>query len=475
MSTDRHRTDARRQDAYPRPHARLHLNLFQPFGPIYDWSRTPQPRDYYEPESYRVLVQEAERGLFSAVFLGESLRLREHLGRLNDIAVTGRPDALALFAYLAAHTSRIGLVATLNTTYTDPVDLARRIATVDVLSGGRAGWNVVTTDNGWTGENFRRGGFLDRDNRYRYAEEHVAAVQAIWDGFAADAIAAATDAPSWAAPGGIRLVDRTGAHLSARVVPQVPPSPQGQAIYFQAGDSDEGRDFAARRAEGIFTHHIEFDDAVAFTADIRRRARSYGRSGDDILVVPGASIVVAATAAEAEEKAQHLRERYLTDRRVRQIVEEVWQEDLAEIDLDGPLPDWDPGVDRQSRTHGIVHTGHEPSVKVQQWRALAAERGLGIRGLVHQLTQTRVFVGTPGAVADELAHSVRSDAFDGLNVTPDAFPDGLGDIVDLLVPELQERGVYPTEYPGTTLRETLGLPETVAHRVPERGPVGALA
>ena len=360
--------DRRLRDAdYPRPHARLHLNVFQPFGPIYDWSRTPRLRDYYEPDSYLALVQEAERGLFSAIFLGESLRLREHLGRLNDIAVTGRPDALALFAYLAANTSRIGLVATLNTTYTDPVDLARRIATVDLLSGGRAGWNVVTTDNGWTGENFRRGGFLDRDNRYLYAEEHVAAVQAIWDGFAPDATSTDTDAAAWLRPGGVTRVERSGDHLSARVVPQVPPSPQGQAVYFQAGDSDEGRDFAARRAEGIFTHRIEFDEAVAFTADIRRRARSYGRSGDDILVVPGASIVVGDTAAEADEKARHLRERFLTDRRVRQIVEEVWQEDLSDVDLDGPLPTHAPAVDRhlphaRHRAHRTRAVGQDPPV-----------------------------------------------------------------------------------------------------------------
>lgn len=263
-------------------------------------------------------------------------------------------------------------------------------------------------------------------------------------------------------------MNRSGEHLSARVLPQVPPSPQGQAIYFQAGDSDEGRDFAARRAEGIFTHHVEFDKAVEFTADIRRRARAYGRSGDDIIVVPGASIVVAPTASEAEEKARYHREYFLSDRRVRQVVESVWQEDLSHVDLDGPLPTDAPAADRQSRTHGIVHTGHEPSVKIREWREISEANGFSIRQLVDHLTQARAFVGTPGQVADELAHHVRSDAFDGLNVAPDAFPDGLGDIVDLLVPELQERGVYPSEYPGTTLRETLGLPETVGHRVPEK-------
>ena len=454
------------REDYARPDARIHLNVFQPFGPVYEWSKTPRPRDFYEFDSYVKLVKDAERGLFTALFLGESLRLREHLGRLNDIAITGRPDALVLFAHLAAHTRNIGLVATLNTTYTDPVDLARRIATVDLLSEGRAGWNIVTTDNGWTGENFRRGGFLRREDRYRYAQEHVSAVQAIWDGFPSSALAPSRGDPSWAKRGAVRPVDLDGERIRLRAAPQVPPSQQGQTVYFQAGDSDEGRDFAARWGEGIFTHHVEFDEAVAFTADLRRRARELGRPGDDLKVFPGVRIVLGTTRAEAEERDRHLRDYALGDRRVRQVIEEVWQEDLSHVDLDGPLPADDPGAERQSRTHGIVHTGHEPSSKVREWRALAEERDFTIRELVHHLSATRTFVGTPNSVADELAHLVRSDAFDGLNVAPDAFPDGLTDIVDDLVPELQERGIYPSAYPATTLRGNLGLPETVAHRVP---------
>lgn len=449
---------------YPRPDARLHLNVFQPFGPVYDWSRTPDPLDFYAFESYVEIVRDAERGLFTALFLGESLRLREHLGRLNDIAVTGRPDALVLFAHLAAHTSRIGLVATLNTTYTDPVDLARRIATVDLLSDGRAGWNIVTTDNGWTGENFRRGGFLANSERYRYAEEHVSAVQAVWEGFPRDAAEPTRAGDGWAREGSILPVVRDGDRIRARIVPQVPPSPQGQPVYFQAGDSDEGRDFAARWAEGVFTHHVGFDEAVAFTADMRRRARRAGRPGDDLKIFPGAQIVVARTRSEAEERARFVQELGLSDRRVRQAVEEVWQVDLSDLDLDGPLPADDPSGVRQSRTHGIVHTGHEPDVRARAWRALADERGFTVRQLVHHLSAQRRFVGTPGEVADELAHLVRSDAFDGLNVSPDAFPDGLRDIVDLLVPELQERGVYPATYEGRTLRDHLGLPESTALR-----------
>jgi len=453
---------------YVRPDARLHLNLFQPFGPVYEWHRTPRPEDYYEFEQYARLVRTAERGLFTAVFLGESLRLREHLGRLNDIAVTGRPDALVLFSYLAARTSRIGFVATLNTTYSDPVELARRLATVDLLSGGRAGWNVVTTHNAWTGENFRRGGYLDKADRYANAEEYVAAVQAIWDSFEPDAIAADPSAPSWLDPDAGPRVVRRGRFHDVDTVPSVPRSPQGQPVYFQAGDSDEGRDFAARRAEGVFTHRIEHHDGVAFTADLRSRARRYGRPGDDITVFPGASLVVAETDAEAQDKARHYRDHRLSDRRIRQVVESVWGRDLTdELDVDGDLPATGPSVPEQTVANGVVNSADDPVRTAERWRDLAAARGLTVRGLVHHLTAGPQFVGSPATVADQLAHLVRSDAFDGLNVAPDAFPDGLDDVVDLLVPALQDRGVYPEEYPGTTLRENLGLPESVGRRVPE--------
>ncbi|SEJ78417.1 Flavin-dependent oxidoreductase, luciferase family (includes alkanesulfonate monooxygenase SsuD and methylene tetrahydromethanopterin reductase) [Arthrobacter sp. yr096] len=332
---------------------------------------------------------------------------------------------------------------------------------------GRAGWNIVTTDNAWTGENFRRGGFLPNTERYTHAEDYVAAVQDLWDGFGP--IAGSRDAESWSAEP--RQVRRQGKFRSIDARPQVPGSPQGQPVYFQAGDSAEGRDFAARRAEGIFTHHIEFDDAVAFTADIRRRARSYGRPGDDIKIFPGANLVVAETDAEAAEKAAYYKEFALNDRTVLQSIESVWGTDLSAVDLDGPLPSFEPVASRQSHTHGIVHTGHEPTVKSRQWRALADEHNYSLRQPVHHLSERRGFIGSASTVADQLAHYVRSDAFDGLNVTPHAFPDGLNDVVDLLVPALQERGIYPSGYPGNTLRENLGLPETVAHRVPEAAPL----
>ncbi|GMA24459.1 hypothetical protein GCM10025864_22180 [Luteimicrobium album] len=207
---------------------------------------------------------------------------------------------------------------------------------------------------------------------------------------------------------------------------------------------------------------------MAFTADLRRRARAYGRPGDDLKVFPGAAVVVAQTDAEARDKARHFRDVFLTDRRIRQVVESVWGRDLSdELDIDGALPAAGPSVAEQTLTHGVVNSADDPRRKAAEWRALAEQRGFTVRGLVEHLSSTREFVGTPAAVADELAYLVRSDAFDGLNVTPQAFPDGLDDVVDLLVPALQERGVYPEAYAGTTLRENLGLPESVGHRVPE--------
>lgn len=454
---------------YLRPHAQLHLALFQGFSPSYEWDLTEDKRDYYDFDQYLRLVQTAERGLFSTVFLGESLRLREHLGTLNDIKITGRPDALVLFSYLAANTTNIGLVSTLNTTYSDVADLARRIGTLDVLSAGRAGWNIVTTDNAWTGENFRKGGFLPNAERYHNAEEYVAAVQAVWDGWGASAPARSGSADSWAGTGQITPVSRRGRFHNLDLVPRVPRSPQGQPIYFQAGDSPQGRDFAARRAEGIFSRHGEFNTAVAFAADIRRRARSYGRAGEEIKIFPAGVVVVAETDKEAQDKARHYIDYTFNDRQVYQSIEAVWGEDLSHVDIDGPLPDFDPLSTRQSRTHGIVHSGDEPLDKATEWRGIAEANGFTIRQLVkHEFTNTVTsFVGSPDTVADDLAHHVRSDAFDGLNVSPFAFPDGLDDIVDLLVPELQNRGVYPESYAGSTLRENLGLPESVGRRIPE--------
>jgi alkanesulfonate monooxygenase SsuD/methylene tetrahydromethanopterin reductase-like flavin-dependent oxidoreductase (luciferase family) len=432
---------------YRRPNARLHLNGFFPFGPIYLWNEGIRPQEYYEFDGFRQLAQTAERGLFTAIFLGDSQRLREHLGKITDTAVTGRPDQLVLFAHLAAVTERIGFVATLNTTFTDPVDLARRLATVDLLSRGRVGWNVVTTDNAWTAENFRRGNYLSHADRYSHALEYLTIVRRLWDQ---------------------EDVEFHGDFYDVTAGPSVAQSPQLYPVLFQAGESDDGRDFAASHAEAIFSRYIEFDDAVRFADDIADRLEKFGRPRDDIRIIPGAKITLGDTLADAQEKAVWFDEQTWTDRRLIGVIESVWGRDLSEYDVDGPLPASDPVDPEQTATHGVVNSRDQPLRTAAEWRALSEENGYSIRQLVWHLSRAREFIGTPATVADELAHYVRSGAIDGLNLIPNSVPAGFDDVVDRLVPLLQDRGVYPDSYPGTTLRDNLELRAPVAHRLAVR-------
>ncbi|UAJ81073.1 NtaA/DmoA family FMN-dependent monooxygenase [Leifsonia sp. ZF2019] len=395
-------------------------------------------------ESFRRVAQTAERGLFSAFFLGEGLRLREHLGRLHQLDVAGRPDAQTQLAALAAVTSRIGLVATQNTTYNDPLDLAHRLASLDALSGGRAAWNIVTTDNAWTGANFRRGGYLDHADRYTHAESVVVAAKALWDAWDDDAGA-----------GGVAQA-RT-AHYTASAASRLPRGPQGHPVLFQAGDSPEGRDFAARQADVIFSAHSAFDAAEAFAADIRQRTLRAGRPADDLKIFPGQEFVIADTDAEADEKARWLRHAQITPQTAIAFLENIWGTDLSALDPDGPLPSFDPVQDTTGETRGAGFRGAQAKATADAWRERAAAEGLSIRELVIALTSTRGFVGSAASVAATLQRYADAGVVDGFNITPWLIPSGLDDIVNKLVPELQERGIYPTGYEGTTLRENLGL------------------
>ena len=411
--------------------------------------KLPQSGSQTDFQSFRRVAQTAERGLFAAFFLGEGLRLREHLGRVHELDVAGRPDAQTMLAALAGVTSRIGLVATQNTTYNDPADLAGRLASLDALSGGRAAWNVVTTDNAWTGENFRRGGYLDHADRYRHAEAFVRFAKEFWA----------------AEPG--RRVLHSGQHYSIDTTARLPRSPQGRPVLFQAGDSPEGRDFAAREADVIFSAHPGFDDAVAFRRDLVERTLAAGRRPEELKIMPASEFVLAPTSAEAREKLVWLRELQIGPQQALAYLEQFWGRSLAEYDPDGPLPDIDPVVETTSETRGSGFHGAKARELAAAWRADAADQGLTILEFVRQRNArgARSIVGSYTEVADLLAEYARVGAVDGFNISPWLIPSGLDEIVDRLVPELQERGVYPTEYAGTTLREHLGLPAPEHSRV----------
>ena len=426
-----------------RPRRKIHLAAHFPgVNSTTVWA-DPRSRSQIAFSSFEQLARTAERGRFDFFFLAEGLRLREHKGRIHDLDVVGRPESLTVLNALAAVTSRIGLAATVNATFNEPYELARRLATLDHLSGGRAAWNVVTSSDAFTGENFRRGGYLDRADRYTRAAEFVDVARELWD--------------SWTPDGVSRPFAHRGQHFDIAGEFTVPRSPQGHPVVIQAGDSGEGREFAARTADVIFTRHGTLEDGRAFYADVKGRLAKYGRSADDLKIMPGASVVLGDTAAEAQERAAEIRRQQVSPQNAILALEQIWGTDLSAYDPDGPFPDIDP-VPESSITQGRTRRGDTVAM-AEKWRALSREKGLSIRQTVIEASGRQSFIGTPEAVAAELETFVRQGAADGFILVPHLTPGGLDEFVDRVVPLLQERGVFRTEYRGTTLRSHLGLPD----------------
>ncbi|MDT0451209.1 NtaA/DmoA family FMN-dependent monooxygenase [Streptomyces sp. DSM 40473] len=392
--------------------------------------------------SFEHLARVAERGLFDFFFLAEGLRLREHKGRLHDLDVVGRPESITVLNALAAVTERLGLAATVNATFNEPYELARRLASLDHLSGGRAAWNVVTSSDAFTGENFRRGGYLDRADRYTRAAEFVATARELWD--------------SWTPDGTPRPFAHHGRHFSVAGTFDVPRSPQGHPVVIQAGDSEDGREFAASAADVVFTRHGTLEAGRAFYTDVKRRLAAYGRRPEDLKIMPGVTFVLGDTAAEAQERADLIREQQVSPQTAILTLEQIWGRDLSGYDPDGPLPGVDP--DPEGRlTQGRVPLG-DPFAVAAKWRALAEAKGLSIRQTVIEATGRQSFIGTPRQVAARMDEFVTEEAADGFILVPHLTPGGLDDFVERVVPLLQERGAFREEYTGSTLREHLGLP-----------------
>ncbi|MEU9092079.1 NtaA/DmoA family FMN-dependent monooxygenase [Streptomyces sp. NPDC048428] len=405
----------------------------------------PRSGSQIEFSSFEHLARTAERGLFDFFFLAEGLRLREHNGLIHDLDVAGRPESLTVLAALAAVTDRLGLAATVSATFNEPFELARRLATLDHLSAGRAAWNVVTSSDAFTGENFRRGGYLDRADRYTRAAEFVATARELWD--------------SWTPDGAPRPFAHHGRHFSVEGEFTLPRSPQGHPVVIQAGDSPEGREFAASAADIVFTRHGTPEAGRAFCADVKGRLAKYGREPGELKIMPGVGVVLGDSDAEARERAAGIRLQQVSPQNAILALEQVWGRDLSSYDPDGPLPESDP-VPEPELSQGRVRHG-DPLVVAARWRELAREKGLSIRQTVIEATGRQAFVGSPRTVAAEMAEFVGTGAADGFILVPHLTPGGLDDFVDLVVPLLQERGVFRTAYTGSTLRSHLGIAEPV--------------
>jgi FMN-dependent oxidoreductase (nitrilotriacetate monooxygenase family) len=419
----------------------------------------PAAGSQIEFSTFRHVAQTAERGKFDFFFLAEGLRLREQGGLIYDLDVVGRPDTFTVLAALAAVTERIGLTGTINSTFNEPYEVARQFASLDHLSGGRTAWNVVTSWDAFTGENFRRGGFLPRDDRYARARTFLETVLGVLDSWRGDEIVADKDAGVFLAdptPGRFEHRDR---HFDILGQFNVPRGPQGRPVIFQAGESEEGREFAASSADVIFSRYSHYEEGKAFYADVKRRLARYGRSADQLLILPGASFVLADTDAEAEELAREVRLKQVSPQTTIKFLEQLWNTDLSDHDPDGPLPDFDPVVSEElySKGRASVRMYRDPVAIAKEWRAKAETEQLTSRELLIAIGSRHQFVGSARTVADRINRHVQDDAADGYIIGSHLVPGGLDPFVDQVVPLLQERGVFRADYEGPTLRDHLGL------------------
>jgi FMN-dependent oxidoreductase (nitrilotriacetate monooxygenase family) len=397
---------------------------------------------------YRELAQTAERGLFDLVFVADSPagwdadKDRETRSRVSHSA---HFEPVTLWAALSQVTERIGFVATASTTYEDPYLLARKFASLDHISKGRAAWNVVTTAAD-VSKNFSIPGHPAHANRYERAEEFVDLVLDLWDSYEDDALVIDKDSGVFLDPDKVHLVNHKGKVFDVQGPLNVARSPQGRPVVVQAGASEPGRDLAARTAEVIFTANQTLSDGQAFYSDVKRRLGKYGRREEELVIMPGIFPVLGGTVAEAQERYEFIQSLVHPTIAWSILKQYYVGVDLSPYDLDDvapPLPDHTEL--NQSRLKLVSDLASRGLTLRQLYLSLATARG------------HRTVVGTPEQVADAIGDWFLNGAADGFNIMPPILPTGLTEFVDQVVPILQKRGWFRTAYEGTTLRENLGL------------------
>lgn len=426
----------------------LHLNAFLMSTGHHEASwRLPEsnPLAHVDIEHYIRLAQTAERGLFDSIFFADSPVLQGDPGRRP----VGKLEPTILLTAIALRTRRIGLIATASTSYNDPYNLARRFASVDWVSGGRVGWNIVTTAGADAARNFGLDDVPDHRLRYEKAAEFVDVATKLWDSWDDDAFIGDKELGIHSDPDKVREINHIGEFFRVAGPLNVPRSPQGYPVLVQAGSSEDGKGFAARYAEAVFTAQQTLEDGKQFYADLKERARRLGRDPDTVKILPGIVPVIGDTEAHARELDDELTH-LIQPEYQRRTLAERFKLPVEALDLDSELPADLPSEDEiqgaKSRFTLIVNLARRERLTVRQ---LIARLGGG-RG-------HRTFAGTAEQVADTIQEWFTDGAADGFNVMPAALPSGLERFVDEVVPILQERGLFRTEYEATTLRGHYGL------------------
>ncbi len=412
----------------------------------------------FDFEHYKRLAQTAERGLFDAYFLADGLSVNfggDDAGR-RDRSTGFEP--VTLFSALSTVTKNIGFIATASTTYEDPYLLARKFASLDHLSAGRSGWNVVTSTDDATARNFGRAQQAIATDRYDRAEEFVDVVTELWDSWEDDAFIRDKDSGQFFDPAKLHPPQHKGKHFSVEGALNVSRPPQGYPVIVQAGQSEPGLELAARTAEVVFTAQQSLEDAQAFYRNLKGRLPKFGRTADQLKIMPGVSVYVAATQEEAQAKLQQLNDLIHPQAGLALLAGLSGGTDLSQYPLDGPFPELPKTVGWVSRQQMMVD--------------IARKHGFSIRQLYQWIATARghwTIVGTPAQVADQLQSWFENGAADGFNVLPPVLPGSLDDFVDLVIPELQRRGLFRTEYEGKTLRENLALNRPENQHAARRG------
>ena len=392
----------------------------------------------------------AERGKFDMIFFADSVASREgHVDAISRSAqYIAHFEPITLLSALAMVTSRIGLVSTASTSYNEPYHIARKFASLDWISGGRAGWNIVTSAMGIEAKNFGREEHYEHEDRYRRAREFTRVVMGLWDSWDDDAFVRDKTSGIYFDPAKRHVLDHQGEYFRVRGPLNVPRSPQGHPVMVQAGSSDTGRGFAAEFGEAIFTAHLTLAESQEYYSDLKQRVAEAGREPDDVKILPGLSFLVGRTEAEAREKHELLQS-LVHPMVAREIVSfTLGGVDLSPYDMDAPMPDLP-----EPTTSGSIGSFHTTM-------RLARAENMTIRQLGARLATARQrhhITGSPEQIADAMEQWFTEGAADGFNILPPYMPGALEDFVELVIPELQRRGLFRTEYEGTTLRENLGL------------------
>ncbi len=392
----------------------------------------------------------AERGKFDMVFFADGIGVRADDDPPGSLARTNRNvelEPLTLLAALAPMTRHIGLVSTASTTYNEPYHIARKFASLDNISGGRAGWNIVTSWSEQEAWNFSRETHLDYDTRYERAAEFVDVVTGLWDSWEDDAFVHDKVSGQFYDPAKLHVLGHRGKHFAVRGPLSAPRTPQGRPILVQAGAAEQGQEIAAANADVVYAAHIELAGARAYYAGLKARMAKYGRTPEQLLVMPAVTTIVGHTRAEAEAKFDELQG--LIDPLVGLANLSRSFGDLSGHPLDGPVPE-PVNAPVRSLAYNMWHMAKRENLTIRQ---MYEKKSAGSGGLM--------LIGTAADIADVLEEWVAEEAADGFNLTPTHLPHGIEDFVGLVVPELQRRGAFRTEYEGTTLRENLGLPRHV--------------